>query len=366
MSVEVAFMDRALALAMQARFLSPPNPWVGAVIVNAGKIVGEGFTQIPGSAHAEIIALQQARKLAENSTLYVTLEPCAHFGRTPPCIKAIIQAKVAHVVIALEDPDPQVQGKGIQQLKEAGILVSVGIRQQKAAELLEPYLFQRKTGRPFCIAKAAISLDGRIAASDYSSKWITNELAREDAQKLRAESQAILIGCGTAKHDRPHLTVRAFSPPPHTPPLRVVLDSRGSLTDPSSPLFNIHLAPTWILTTSDCPQKVRELWHEHGVKSFVLSKAKNGEGVDLNEAMETLGSRGILQVLIEGGATVLGQFMREQLIQALHLYVGPKILGYDGIPLFGSYSPKTLINAPQFQLKETKRLGDCVYLHYRR
>ncbi|EFB42427.1 hypothetical protein pah_c008o037 [Parachlamydia acanthamoebae str. Hall's coccus] len=358
-------MDRALALATQARLLSPPNPWVGAVIVKQGKIVGEGFTQAPGEAHAEIMALRQALHQAENSTLYVTLEPCSHFGKTPPCVNAIIQAKIAHVVIALEDPDPQVSGRGIQKLKEAGISVTVGVEQQRATELLEPYLFQRKTGRPFCVAKAAISLDGRVAASDHTSKWITNELSRQDAQRLRAESQAILIGSGTAKYDHPRLTVRSFSPLPYQAPLRVVLDSRGTLTDLSSPLFNTNLAPTCILTTDRCSTEIRDMWQSHGIESIILSQAKNGEGVDLNEVMKTLGKKGILQVLIEGGATLLGQFMHEQLIQTLHLYIGPKVLGCDGIPLFGSFSPQTLINAPQFQLKETKRLDDCVYLHYR-
>jgi diaminohydroxyphosphoribosylaminopyrimidine deaminase/5-amino-6-(5-phosphoribosylamino)uracil reductase len=356
------FMKLALAQGQQARIHAPPNPWVGAVIVQQGKIVGEGFTQPVGQAHAEVMAIRQAGHLCEGSTLYVTLEPCSHFGRTPPCVDAVIQAKIAKVVIALEDPDPRVQGQGIRKLKEAGIQVLVGIEAQKAFEMLEPYLFHRKTGKPFCIAKAAISVDGRTAAPDNTSKWITNEKSRQDAQRLRAESQAILVGTKTAHYDQPKLTIRSLATLPPKPPLRVVLDRTGTL-NLSSPLFDLALAPTLVVTSSRASQKAFDAWQSAGIEYIVVPETE--EGIDINALMETLGKRGILQILVEGGATLLGNLLKENLIQLLHLYIGPRILGDQGIPLFKHFAPQTLSEAPQLTLQNIQQFDECIHLCYR-
>jgi len=356
------YMRLALAQGQKARIHAPPNPWVGAVIVNQGKVVGEGFTQPVGQAHAEVMAIQQAGHLCAGSTLYVTLEPCTHFGRTPPCVDAVIRAQIAKVVIALEDPDQRVRGKGICKLKEAGIQVLVGIEEQKAFAMLEPYLFHRRTGKPFCIAKAAISVDGRTAAQDYTSKWITNEHARKDAHRLRAESQAIVVGTKTAQYDHPQLTVRSTSNLPPKPPLRVVLDRKGVLKL-SDPLFDQSLAPTLVITTAAASTEAREAWQRAGIEFLVAPETE--EGIDINALMETLGKKGILQVLVEGGATLLGSLMKKNLIQLLHLYVGPRILGDQGIPLFKHFSPSTLNEAPQLILQNTQQFDDCIHLCYR-
>ena len=184
---DVQAMARAIALGSKGRITAPPNPWVGCVIVKDGIVVGEGFHQTAGEPHAEIHALQQAKEQAMGATVYVTLEPCVHHGRTPPCSDALIKAKVSKVFVALEDPDPRVRGKGIAFLKDAGIWVNLGLCRDEAVQSLQPYLHQRKTGRPFCIAKAAISIDGRTAASDGTSKWITPKEARADSHRIRAD-----------------------------------------------------------------------------------------------------------------------------------------------------------------------------------
>ena len=252
-------MRRAVSLAQEARLDAPPNPWVGCVIVKEGKIVGEGFTQPPGKAHAEIMALQQAGTQAIDSEVYVTLEPCAHYGRTPPCTKALIAAGVSRVIVGIEDPDSNVKGKGIAQLKEAGIVVELGIQEDSIQTLLTPYLHHRKTGLPYCIAKAGMSLDGRIAAADGSSKWISSPEARAHAHQLRAESQAIMVGAGTALADQPQLTVRDVVKRPLRPPLRVVWDPNGKTTQ-ASPLFDTSIAPTLMLTTSSCSPEAMQIW----------------------------------------------------------------------------------------------------------
>jgi diaminohydroxyphosphoribosylaminopyrimidine deaminase/5-amino-6-(5-phosphoribosylamino)uracil reductase len=251
-NLDEQWMRRALDLAKQARLIAPPNPWVGCVIVKDGKILGEGFTQSPGNSHAEIQALKQAQEKSQGSTLYVTLEPYPHHGRTPPCTEAILKAGVTRVVIATMDPDDHVQGQGIKVLWQAGVQVSYGCLQEEASRLLEPYLFQRTFKRPFIIGKAAISVDGRIAALDGSSQWISTKEARIDAHRLRAESQAIIVGKQTALQDTPSLTVREVEPPPK-PPLRVILTSDGKVPPLKS------LSPTLIFSTVSCSNQVKRV-----------------------------------------------------------------------------------------------------------
>src|ERR1700733_11932243 len=191
---QLFFIRWAIQLGERGRHTAPPNPWVGCVIVKGGSILGEGYHEATGAKHAEVMAIEKAGVLARGATAYVSLEPCPHQGRTPPCVDALIKAGIQQVVIPLLDPDPHVSGKGVARLKKAGIEVVVGIGQEEAARSLEPYLFQRVTKRPFCVLKSAISLDGRTAAADGSSHWITSDEARQDVHRLRAESQAILVG----------------------------------------------------------------------------------------------------------------------------------------------------------------------------
>lgn len=351
-------MLRALDLSKQARTLSPPNPWVGCVLVKDHVIVGEGFTQPAGASHAEIVALDQAKEKAHGATAYVTLEPCCHHGKTPPCTEALIRAQIKKIFIALQDPDPKVCGKGISQLKEAGIEVSLGLCESQAAAVLKPYIFQRKTKRPFVLAKAACSLDGRIAAHDGSSQWLSSEKARLDAQTFRAESQAILIGANTAAKDLPKLTLRNQS---NKQPIRIVVDSSGSLPA-KGPLFDTSLAPTLILTTADATDKTLAEWLQHNVKVERLPKSENG--VDLIEALKFLESLGIIQLLCEGGGRLLSSLLKQNLINQLTVYLSPLVLGDQGLPLFANFPIPSLKDAPQLTLMDTVNFDGTVRLDY--
>src|SRR4051794_35853104 len=240
-------MAQAAQLAERVRRRTPPNPWVGAVVVADGTIVGRGATEPPGQRHAEIVALDEAAGAARGAILYTTLEPCSHHGRTGPCVDAILAAGVARVVVAVEDPDLEVAGQGIARLRAGGVPVDVGVGSARVLDHLAPYLHHRRTGRAFCLVKTALTVDGRTAAADGSSQWITGPAARADAHALRADSQAVVVGAGTARADRPSLTVRDVNPPVQDAPLRVVLDARGRVPA-TGPLFDADLAPTLVIT----------------------------------------------------------------------------------------------------------------------
>ena len=358
-SEDNAFMERALRLAEHARIHAPPNPWVGCVIVNHGEVIGEGFTQKAGCAHAEIVALQKAKGRTNGATVYVTLEPCSHFGRTPPCVNALIDAGISRVVVGIQDPDEQVNGNGLEKLRAKGIQVTEGVLADAISQSLAPYLHHRKSGLPYCLLKAAASIDGRVAAEDGTSQWISSSEARLDCHQIRAESQAILVGSGTAKYDLPALTVRGVAEYPPIPPLRVILDSKGTLPA-KGPLFDTSLAPTLIITTSDCPDHIKETWKKHGVSIEAVSKAENGIGVDLKQVLILLGKKGILQLMVEGGGKILGSFLEAQLADRIVLYLGGRILGNRGIPLFTTNTITTLKNSPQLKLLGTKIFGNTI------
>lgn len=359
-SSHLYFMQQAMALAEQARLLSPPNPWVGCVIVKDGKIIGQGYTQPPGQAHAEICALHQAQERAKGAIAYVTLEPCAHTGRTPPCTDALIQAGIREVRFGIHDPDMRVKGKGAQQLREAGIQVFHGLCEEKIQQSLAPYLYQRRTGLPYTILKTAISLDGRTAAADNTSQWITCEQAREDVHLQRAESQAILIGARTALKDCPRLTVRHPSYQLRKNPLRVLLDSKG-LVPAKGPLFDCTMAPTLIITTQQGAEKRKNEWESTGAQVAIVSSSSNG--IDLQETWELLGNQSILQVLVEGGATLLTALLETSLVNRLVVYIGPIMLGSSGCPLYQKQIA-TLQQAKRLFLQDVRQLGESVRLDY--
>lgn len=356
-------MQRAIALGSLGRLTAPPNPWVGCVLVRDGEVVGEGFHQAPGGAHAEVNALAQAGERARGATAYVPLEPCSHHGRTPPCTEALMAAGVTRVVAALIDPDERVGGTGVRVLREHGVEVAVGVGNEEARESLAPYLFHRMTGRAWCVLKSAISIDGRIAATDGTSRWITGEPARADSHRLRAESQAVLVGSGTALEDRPALTVRHLEPPAGRQPLRVLLDARGRVPA-NGPLFDTSLAPTLVVTTGAADPKVRAAWSEVGAEVVEVSEGAEGRGIDLEATLEILGARDVLQVLVEGGAALNGALLRTGLANRLVVYVGSKILGAQGHPLVGGPGPATMEDAFPFQLLNATKLGDDVRLEY--
>jgi diaminohydroxyphosphoribosylaminopyrimidine deaminase/5-amino-6-(5-phosphoribosylamino)uracil reductase len=336
---------------------------VGCVIVRDGEIVGRGATEPPGQAHAEAGALRDAGVRARGATAYVTLEPCSHHGRTPPCVDALVAAGITRVVVALEDPDPKVAGRGIAGLRAAGIDVTLGVRAADAARDLAPYLHHRRTGRPFVVAKFAASVDGRIAAADGSSRWLTSDAARADAHELRADSQAIVIGAGTALADRPQLTVRAAKHAPHQPPLRVVLDARGRVAA-EGPLFDVAAAPTLVITTTAAPPDRVDAWRAAGAKVEVVASAADGDGVDLDETFALLGREGVLQALVEGGGTLLGRVLQDHHAQRLVAYLAPLALGARGIPALAYPGPDDVDSAPRFTLVDVTRLGPDVRVDY--
>jgi diaminohydroxyphosphoribosylaminopyrimidine deaminase/5-amino-6-(5-phosphoribosylamino)uracil reductase len=356
-------MGRAIELARAARRHTAPRPAVGCVIVRGG-VVGEGATGVsPGGAHAEAAALAAAGDRARGATVYTTLEPCDHHGATPPCTEALIAAGVDTVVVALDDPDERVAGRGYARLRAAGINVVTGVGADVAARDLAPYLHHRRTGRAFVTAKVALSLDGRVAAADGTSQWITSDAARADAHELRADVQAIVVGAGTAIADEPALTVRGVAPMPAQPPLRVVLDARGTVPA-VGPLFDPTLAPTLVVTTDAAPAAATDAWAASGAKVETIAAASTGQGVDLDALTLLLGRHGVLHALVEGGATVLGAVVREHIAQRVVAYVAPTLLGTRGLPGFAFDGPTTITQAQRMHLLATSQIGDDVRLDF--
>ena len=363
MDTDAELMRRALALAAGARRRTPPNPWVGCVVARDGEIVGEGATQPPGGPHAEVEALREAGERARGATAYVTLEPCSHHGRTPPCVEALLGAGIARAVVALEDPDPQVRGTGIAGLRARGVTVDLGIERDDAVRLLAPYLTHREFGRPSTVVKIAMSIDGRIAARDGTSRWITGDAARADAHELRADSQAVMVGAGTAIADRPSLTARDTREPVVRLPLRVVLDATGRVPA-HGPLFDTSVAPTLVVTTAAASDEATSAWLAAGAKVQTVQPAATGTGVDLLATLECLAGLGVLQALVEGGSQLAGAFVTAGLADRIVAYVAPTILGRDGSPGFDLAGPTTIADAPRLRLDAVTRLGDDVRLDY--
>lgn len=356
-------MGRALDVAATARRHAPPWPWVGCVLVRGGEIVGAGATgAYRAGPHAEVAALAAAGDAARGATAYVTLEPCDHHGNTPPCTEALLAAGVARVVVAIGDPDPLVSGKGFARLRAAGVDVIDGVCAPEATEQLAPYLRHRRTGRPFVVAKIATSLDGGVAAADGSSRWITSAVARADSHGLRADSQAILVGSGTAIVDQPALTVRDATPMPSRQPTRVLLDARGRVPA-TGPLFDAELAPTLVVTTEQAPAAARDAWLAAGAKVEVVDPGVAG-GVDLDTVLALLGREGVLQVLVEGGGRLLGSVLEGGHAQRLVVYVAPLVLGARGKPGYVMPGADTIDAARRFNLLTVRQLGPDVRLDY--
>ncbi len=326
-AVDRHMMDRAVRRAWQGRIVAPPNPWVGAVLATSSGVAYEGSTRRPGGPHAEIVALRHAGSAARGATLWVTLEPCNHHGRTGPCTEAIIAAGVSRVVVAVEDPDPQVGGSGIEHLRQAGIEVEVGVGQAEVEAQLEPYLVQRRTGRPYVVLKSAASLDAATAAADGSSQWITGDEARRDAHRLRAESGAIVVGAGTVRADNPALTVRGVSAPDGvavSQPLRVVL--------------------------GDAPADV------------AVQPCLSWNG-DLAQLLDELGDKGVLQVMIEGGANVAHSFHQQGLVDRYVMYIAPALMGgSDGLSILNGPGAATIGDIWRGEFVDIKRLGSDLRL----
>lgn len=320
------FMRRALALAAMGRFSTSPNPCVGCVIVRDGQIVGEGFHLKAGEPHAEVHALRQAGQWASGATAYVTLEPCAHVGRTPPCANGLIKAEVARVVVAMQDPNPLVAGKGLAMLREAGIATECGVLETEARVLNRGFLSRFERKRPFVRAKVAMSLDAKTALSDGQSKWITGQQARDDVQYLRAESCAILTGINTVLADNPQLNVRLF--PVLRQPIRVVLDTHFRLPETAKLLQDG--VPTWVFTTVQDVKHCSSLSH---VRIFRLPEWANGQ-LDLVQIMHILAQEGIGELMVEAGATLTSACLAQNLVDELVIYQAAKWLGCEARAAF--------------------------------
>jgi len=320
-------MRRALDLAERGRGLVSPNPLVGAVLVRDGRVVGEGWHEGPGTAHAEAMAVARAGEDARGATLVVTLEPCDHHGRTPPCTEALIAAGVAEVVAAAGDPNPVVDGRGFARLREAGVEVRTGVLEREAERQNAAFRRHVVTGLPFVTLKMAATLDGKVAARDGSSRWITGEAARADVHRLRADSDAIVVGAGTALADDPALTVRD---PDYRgrPVLRVVVDAAGRVPG-TGRLFSDE-APTLVATSDDADPGAVDAWRAAGAEVVAFPRAPGG--VPLAELMAHLGKRDVQSVLLEGGPTLAFSAARDGVVDRLVLFWAPKLLGGSGAP----------------------------------
>ncbi|MFP3980567.1 MAG: bifunctional diaminohydroxyphosphoribosylaminopyrimidine deaminase/5-amino-6-(5-phosphoribosylamino)uracil reductase RibD [Desulfobacterales bacterium] len=342
MPTDTDYMETALALAEKGRGYTSPNPMVGAVIVKHGQIVGQGWHKEAGGAHAEVNAIADAADRTRGATMYVTLEPCNHQGRTPPCTGAILKAGISRVVCAMADPNPEVAGGGAAYLAENGVDVEIGTCGDRAKRLNECFIKYATTRRPFVMLKCAATLDGKIATSSGDSRWVTGQAARKHVHQLRHWLDAILVGIHTVRADDPSLTAR-LEDKTGRDPIRIILDTRLSIPDDARLLQQDSCAETIIAAGGQAdPEKAARL-RQMGARVLHLPAGDNG--VDLSALMENLGDMGITSVLVEGGSRVSGAFLSARLVDKICFFYAPKILGGEGIPICSGPGPRTMAEA---------------------
>ncbi len=355
-------MKSALLLAEKGRGFTSPNPMVGAILVKDYRIIGRGFHEAAGTPHAEVNAINSAKEDPKDAVLYVTLEPCNHMGRTPPCTHKIISAGIKRVVAAMEDPNPHVAGGGNKYLRQMGVEVVVGVCEQEARKQNEVFVKFVKTKRPFVILKWASTLDGKIASKTGDAKWISNALSREKVHEIRHSVDAIMVGIGTVAADNPELTTRLpgfINGKKRRNPIRIILDSRLSVPENANVLKP---GAKTILITGDltvCPEKLikKNRLAEKGAR-IIEAPVTQGR-IDLNALMGQLGDMGIASVLIEGGSRVIGSALSERIVDQVILFYGPKILcGNDGIPVMNGKGPEKLSAAVRLKDISTEHYGD--------
>jgi diaminohydroxyphosphoribosylaminopyrimidine deaminase/5-amino-6-(5-phosphoribosylamino)uracil reductase len=349
------YMARALSLARRAYGKTWPNPMVGAVVVRNGRIIGEGYHRRPGLAHAEIEALESAGLRARGSDLYVTLEPCHCFGRTGPCSAGIVASGIRRVFVGTTDPNPQECGGGLQVLRQAGVTVIEGVLADQCQKLNEDYNLFIREGRPLVVLKAATTLDGRIATADGTSRWLTGDRARREAHRLRARANAVLVGAGTVVADDPALTVRHLRGPN---PAVVVLDGRLTLS-PQARLLHINRgAPVWVLCAASANARKRRALESAGATVVALPVTKGRTRLDLKVVLRELYKRGVYRLLVEGGATVHGDFLSQRLVDRCELFIAPVVIGSGGVPLAQWKGVRTLQKAPRLVDVTFRQLGN--------
>lgn len=345
---DARFMARALALAARGVNTTHPNPRVGCVVVAEGAVVGEGWHRVAGGDHAEIIALRQAGKRAAEATLYLTLEPCNHYGRTPPCTDAVVAAGIRRAVIALEDPNPRVDGGGVAALRRAGIEVTVGVGAQPAHRLNRGFCQRMSIGRPWVTLKMAASLDGKTAMSNGESQWITGPAARRDAHRLRAASSAILTGVGTVLRDDPRMTARLDGV--HRQPLRVILDSRLS-TPPQAKILHAPGAALIITTEAGDPGHLR------GAGAEVVTCGEHASRIDLRRVMRELAGREVNDLLVEAGPRLSGSLLKQRLVDQIVVYVSPDLLGNEARGMFDIPGLERIADRHRLAFGDVRRVG---------
>lgn len=363
---DVAFMQLALDLAKQGEFTTTPNPSVGCVLVKDGEVVGKGFHAKAGEPHAEVMALREAGENARGATAYVTLEPCSHFGRTPPCAKGLVEAGVSKVIAAMCDPNPQVAGKGVQILSDAGIESAVGLLEENAEQLNKGFLKRMRTGKPFVQLKLAMSIDGKTAMASGESKWITGAQARADVQQYRAKASAILSTSQTVLADDPSLNVRweelpsdvkaSYAQEKLRQPVRVILDSSHKVRSDFK-VFSTE-SPVWLVGEDDYPLTGFPVFTEY------LQLDRNQGETRLQALMAELGKRQINTLWVEAGATLAGALIAENLVDELIIYMAPKLLGDQARDLCHLPNLTQLADAPLWQLQSCEPVGDDLKLIY--
>ncbi|MBI3398384.1 MAG: bifunctional diaminohydroxyphosphoribosylaminopyrimidine deaminase/5-amino-6-(5-phosphoribosylamino)uracil reductase RibD [Deltaproteobacteria bacterium] len=354
-------MQLALSLAKQGIGKTSPNPAVGAVVVKNGRIVGKGYHKKAGFPHAEINALKQAGKKANGAEMHITLEPCNHFGRTPPCTDAIIKSGIKKVFVGMEDPNPLVSGNGMRRLRNAGIKVRAGILEKECKEINQAYIKYITTKTPFVTLKLAATLDGKIATLSGESKWITGETARKFAHKMRAEADAVMAGIGTVLADDPELTVRLVK---GENPVKIVVDSRLRIPLIAK-VFNAGRGKVMIVTTRERREargkrrKIKKI-EAKGAEVWMLPSKK--KEVDLTVLVKKLGKREITNLIIEGGSTLAGSAMKQGIVDKIAIFFAPKILGKEGLPMIGGLGIRRLKDAICLSRLECRKLGDDLLL----
>ncbi len=357
-------MAAALVLARRGLGRVAPNPTVGCVLVQDGRVVGRGWTRPGGRPHAETEALAQAGTAAKGATAYVSLEPCAHRGATPPCAEALAAAGIARCVVALRDPDPRVDGAGLKRLRDAGVAVTLGVRAEQAAELNAGFLMRVTEGRPLVTLKLASSLDGRIATHTGESRWITGDLARQRAHLLRAGHDAVMVGSSTALLDNPRLDVRLPGLEDRSP-LRIVLDGRLRLPLTHDLVARAGAQPTWLVTRKDNDPDRLEAYRAAGLEVITVGVDSAGN-LALPEVLGAFGKRGLTRVLAEGGGKLAAALLQQGLVDRVVWFRAATIVGGDGVPAAGGFGLEHLAEVPRFELLSITGAGEDLVETYRR
>jgi len=360
---DIAHMRAALALARRGVGNTWPNPSVGCVVVKDGRVLGRAVTAAGGRPHAEPVALVMAGTASRGATVYVTLEPCCHHGRTPPCTDALIAAGVARVVIAARDPDPRVDGQGVARLRAAGVTVDEGLLRDEALEVLAGFATRVRLGRPLVTLKLATTLDGRIATRSGESKWITGEAARRAVHALRGRHDAVMVGVGTALADDPDLTCRlpGFRP---NPTVRVVADSRLRTPLTSRLVRTASDAPSWFLARAGIEDLRREAFMAAGARVFSIPGAE--AGIDLAAGLAAMGREGITRVLVEGGAQLAAALLRADLVDRMIWFHAPSVMGADGLAAAQAFGVQALAGMPHFERSFAMPVGADMLTEFRR